>query len=77
MWRSQQIYQGCLLLLIVLLAPEAAVLPEGLKVTRWNLAAIKVRYVLQPGNGTLDIIACYQPLGTLLHHKIEQSHNEL
>lgn len=77
MWRTQQIYQCCLLLLMVLLAPEAAVLPEGLKVTRWHLAAIKVRYVLQPGNGTLDIIARYQPLGTLLHHKIEQGHNEL
>lgn len=77
MWRAQQIYQCCLLLLIVLFALEAAVLPERLKVTGWHLAAIEVRNVLQAGNGTFDIIARYQPLRALLYHKIEQSHDQL
>lgn len=46
MWSLQQIYQLCLLLLIVLLALEAAVLAEGLKVSRCYLAVIEMRYVL-------------------------------
>lgn len=77
-WRLEHIQQRGMLLVIATLhlTCNLTVSPELIELRLRHVATIETGHTLQTLDGSIDIVAGDQPLGTLLYHKIEENHQQ-